>query len=194
MNIKKFIFCLWILLSTLIIGCSRNVLFDEQNNQPLNYNFKIFDLKNIDETLTHQKYSYSTTMDKKYIGIISYQSENASMNQYLVNNYDSVDLTISKDSNFIISLHANGIIAYTWNIKNSFDNNILLFDHRSCIQIPLPSSRKDMVGENYDRQNFYFTPLKIGNEKLVLRYEHQTEERNDYFEFTLNIKIIEDKK
>lgn len=34
-------------------------------------------------------------------------------------------------------------------------------------------SSKNAEGVNYDRQNFYFNPLKAGNEKITMRYEHQ---------------------
>lgn len=38
----------------------------------------------------------------------------------------------------------------------------------------MPKSEKGKEGSNYDRQNFYFKPLKSESEKLVMRYEHYT--------------------
>jgi predicted secreted protein len=173
---------LLIILFALTTGCSQNLLL---------YNFKISDLNNIDNTLRKQRYSYSTNTDKKYAAVITYQSKNATMNQYFVNKDGTVDLTIPKNSLFIVSLPANRTIAYTWNIKNSIDNGIIHFENRSWIDIPMPKSSKRTTGDNYDRQNFYFKPLKSGSEKLVMRYEPQTEQSNYCFEVTFNIKIEE---
>lgn len=191
MSLKKSILGLLIIFLTLATGCSQNVLLNEQNSKLLNYNFKIADLKNIDNTLSNQKYSYSTNIDKNYVAVITYQSKNASINQYLVNKNGTVDFTVPKGSLFIISLPANRTITYTWNIKNSIDNRIIKFENRSWTKIPMPKSEKSASGVNYDRQDFYFRPLKAGNEKVVLRYEHQTEQTDDFFEITFNVKIAE---
>ena len=48
---------------------------------------------------------------------------------------------------------------------------IIKFKNRSSIEIPLPNSLKNTTGSNFDRQNFYFKPIKVGNEKIVMRYE-----------------------
>ncbi|MBU5454470.1 protease inhibitor I42 family protein [Caproiciproducens sp. MSJ-32] len=178
-----------IMLLAFTVGCSENVLLDEQNSKRLNYNFKISDLKNIDQTLSKQRYSYSTNVDKRYVAVITYQSKNATIKQYLVNKDGIVELTIPKDSPFIISLHANRTITYTWNVKNSIDNELIKLENRSWINVPIPKSEKDKDGANYDRQNFYFKSLKSGSEKLVMRYEHQSEHRDEFFEITFKIKI-----
>lgn len=102
---------------------------------------------------------------------------------------ESVDLVLPKGSLFIVSLHANRTIAYTWNVRNNIDNGIIQLENRTWIEIPLPKSEKGKAGANYDRQNFYFEPLKSGSEKIVLRYEHQTEQSNESFEFTFNIEV-----
>ena len=66
MSLKKSIFSLLIIFLVLATGCSKNVLLDDQNSNLLNYNFKIADLNNIDETLSNQRYSYSDdNTDKK---------------------------------------------------------------------------------------------------------------------------------
>lgn len=188
MSFRKSILILLILL-VIITGCSKNVIFDEQDRNLLNYNFKIVDLKNIDKTLSNQKYSYSTNIDKKYVAVIIYQSKDASISQYLVKKDESVDLIVPKGSLFIVSLHANRTIAYTWNIRNNIDNGIIKLENRTWIEIPLPNSEKGKSGANYDRHNFYFEPLKLGDEKLVLRYEHHTEQSDESFEFTFNIEV-----
>jgi len=189
MSLKKSVISLLILLSIIATGCSKNVVLDEDNGNILNYNFKIADIENIDETLSNQKYAYSTNIENKYVAVITYQSKTASLMQYLIGKYGTVDLTVPKDSSFIISLPANRTIAYTWNIEKVIDNGVIQFANRSWIEIPMPESEKGKEGANYDRQNFYFKPLKSGDEKVVLRYEHQTEQQDDFFEITFNVKI-----
>ena len=189
MSFKKYIFSLLIIFLVLATGCSKKVLITKQNSNLLNYNFKILDLKNIDKTLSNQSYSYYIYTDKKYVAVVTYQSENASINQYLINKDGTLDLTVPKDTNFIISLPANRTVAYTWNIKDGIHNGVIQFVNRSWIGIPMPKSEEGKDGANYDRQNFYFKPIKSGNQKMVMRYEHQTEQRDEFFEVTFNISI-----
>lgn len=82
---KKFIFSLLIIFLVLISGRSRQVIVDRQNSKLLNYNFRIVNVKNIDKTLSRQRYGYSTNIDNKYFTVATYKSKNASMKQYLVN-------------------------------------------------------------------------------------------------------------
>lgn len=188
-DIRKYTLSLLIIALVVMSGCSKNVLIDEQSSELLNYDFRISDIKNIDNTLSDQKYSYSTYIDKKFIAVITYKSEKASIEQYLINKDGEIDLTASKDSNFIISLPANRTITYTWNVKNTINKGIVQLENRSWIEIPIPDSENGKDGVNYDRQNFYFKPLKSGKQKIVMRYEHQTEQQDESFEITLNIKI-----
>lgn len=189
MGLKKSTVSLLILFLAIMTGCSNNVLLNEQRDRILNYEFKISDTKNIDKTLSKQRYSYSTDIYKKFASVVTYKCKNASMKQYLIKEDGTVDLTIPKDSNFIISLPANRIITYTWNIKNNIDKEIINFENRSWIHIPMPKSSENTDGVNYDRQNFYFKPLKSGSQKIVMRYEHETEQRDESFEITFNIII-----
>ncbi|MFL0247282.1 hypothetical protein [Candidatus Clostridium stratigraminis] len=192
MKFNKYFFVFIVILVTIpLIGCSKQVLLNESNSNLLNYNFKITNLKNIDKTLSNQKYGYSTDPNRKYAAVIIYQGKKASMNQYLVNKSDIVNLNIPKDSFFIISLHANCTIASSWNIKNNIDNGIIQFQNRSWIDIPMPKSEKGKPGLNYNRQNFYFKTLKLGSQKIIMRYEHEVEEIDEPFEINFNIKINE---
>lgn len=172
-----------------MVGCSNSVMLDEENSNLLNYEFKISNEEKMDKILSNQKYSYSTNIDKKFIAVIIYDSKNASIQQYLINNKQILDLVIPKESKFIISLPANRIITSTWNIKNELKNDVIEFLDRSWIEIGTPKLQKGQEGMNYDRQNFYFKSIESGNQDLVMRYEHQTEEREDFFEVTLNIII-----
>lgn len=170
-------------------GCSKQVLIDDYKSKSLNYNFTIANVKNIDKTLSKQKYIYSAYSNRKYVAIITYKSHKASIKQYPLDNHETLELTIPKDSKFVISLHANSTTIYTWNIKNNIDNGIIQLENRSWINIPLPLEDRHASGASYDRQNFYFKPLKEGNEQVIMRYEHQTMETNGYFEAVFNIKI-----
>lgn len=190
MSFKKYISSLTIIIFILTTGCSQKAILDNQNSKSLNYNFKISDLKNIDNTLSNQLYSYDTSIDKKYVAVITYQSRNASINQYLVNNNGTINCTVHKGSNFIISLPANRTITYTWNIKNDIDNGIIQLKNRYWIDVSAPKSEKSKIGVSYDRQNLYFNSIKTGNEKVVMRYEHKAEQRNEFFEVTFNINIV----
>lgn len=46
--------------------------------------------------------------------------------------------------------------------------------NRSWIEILMPKSERGKCGENFNRKNFYFEPLKSDSEKIVMRYEHET--------------------
>lgn len=176
-----------ILLNT--TGCLRQIYNDPQNMKSLNYSFIIYNSNNMDKILSKQKYGYPLKTNNQYIAIITYKNIIGSLKQYVVGNDKTLNLTIPKDSEFIISLHANRTIMYTWNIKNNINNGIIQFKKRSWIAIPTPISEWGKKGENYDRQNFYFKPLKSGNEKMIMRYEHQTQSGKRYEEITFNIQI-----
>lgn len=185
MRFKKCITGLILMFLLLAAGCAKNTVIKEQDS----YNFKIEDLKNMDNILSSQKYLYSTSVNKKYIAVITYKSEDAVVKQYLVSRDKEIDLNIPKDSSFVISLPANQTIAYTWNAKNDINREIIRFENRSLMDVASPKPPKDSTGVSYARQNFYFGSLKSGSEKLVMRYEHKTEWREDSFQIQFNIKV-----
>ncbi|MFD3158775.1 protease inhibitor I42 family protein (plasmid) [Haloimpatiens sp. FM7330] len=195
MNSKKNI----IIIITVILLCvilllykvifSRQVFFDQINSKLVNYNFKIFNLNKMDALLGKQRYVYAGNVNKNYIAIITYKDRNALIKQYAVDKNGTLNLTVPKEYNFIISLHANKTITYTWNIENDINNKIIKLEKQSWIDIPIPRSKRGKKGISYDRQNFYFKPLKSGNEKIIMRYEHQTLSGRPYDEITFNIQI-----
>lgn len=184
---ERKVVCLLMIFLIFLTGCSKQVLLDEQDSKLLNYNFKIQNLDNIDKSLKKQRYAYSTNRDKKYVAVINYQDKNASIGQYIIDNNGTKDLTISRDCQFVISLGRNSTVEYSWNIKNNIDNGIIKLEKQTLIEIPPP--KEPNPGENYDRQNFFFKCLKPGSEKILLRYENETQKSDQYFEITLNIKI-----
>lgn len=188
-KMKIFLEALALVLLLMIRGCSMGTTTEEQETRLLDYTFEIKDTKAVDSILSDQKFIYSTNTEKKYAAVISYKLDVASLKQYPVENSGTVDLTIPKGSNFILSLPANKTIAYTWNIKDENAEESVRFENRTWIEVDSPKPPKDSTGVDYSRQNFHFRALKEGNTKIVMRYEHQTEERNEYFEITFNIKI-----
>lgn len=146
--------------------------------------------ENIDKLLSNLKFEYSTSIDKKYITVVTCQPQkNILIEQYLIDKDGTLGLSMPKNSEFIISLPANRTIAYTWNINNNINNGIIQFNKQSWANIPMPISENNRIGENYDRQNFFFNTVKVGSEKIVIRYEHQTEKNNNFFQINFNINI-----
>ncbi len=186
MSIKKYVLCILLVISMFVIGYQNN----EHINSDYSFSndFTILDIDDIDKTLSNQIYAEQDN-EVGYVAVIEYKSNNASMKQYPVKNGGIISLTIPKDSKFIISLYANATVAYTWNIKNNLNNEVIQFENRSMIDIPGPASEEIKYGASKARQNFYFKTIKSSREKIVMRYEHQSEQRNEFFEITFNIMI-----
>ncbi len=186
MSLKKYVLCILLVISMFVIGC--------QNNEHINSDyscsndFTILDIGDIDKTLSNQIYAEQDN-EVEYVAVIDYKSNNASMKQYPVKNGGIISLTIPKASKFIISLYANATVAYTWNLKNNLDNEVIQFENRSMIDIPRPASEELKIGASKARQNFYFKPLKSSRQKIIMRYEHQSEQQNEFFDITFNIVI-----
>ncbi|MDT8717758.1 protease inhibitor I42 family protein [Clostridium sp. 19966] len=190
MKHKKLILVPLIMLFIFAIFYSlKQVYFDDKDSNHVNYDFRISNLKDMDKSLSRQSYYYTVSSDKVYIALITYKENKASMKQYLVNENGSIDLTISKDNNFIISLHANSTIAYTWNIKSSLNNKVIKFDKKSSISIPTPKSDYGKDGVNHSRENFYFNTLNAGSEKIDLRYESKVRKNSEFIDITFDINI-----
>ena len=191
---KKHIFILigtvTIIVLLFVIKYSKHVFVDEYNDKLLNYNFRISNLNKADKILSRQRYAYTTKLGEKYAAVIIVQSHNASIKQYLIKNNEVLNLSIPQNCQFIISLYANRTITYTWNIKNNIDNNIIKLESRSWMDIPMPRRDWGSTGTSYDRQNFYFKPLKTGKQKIIMKYEHITQKNSEPFNITLNINII----
>lgn len=189
MTKKIYIFLLAIVTLLFMSGCSDHVLIDEQNSKLLNYNFRISNPKKIDKILSKQRYAYTTKIDSTYAAVIIIQSKNASIKQYLVEDYESLNLSIPKNCELIISLAENGASGYKWNIIDNIGNGVIKYEYSFMIELPMPRSEKGKCDANYKRQNFYFKPLKSGDEKIVMRLEHKTLIWQPYRDITFNIKV-----
>ncbi|MCY6485449.1 protease inhibitor I42 family protein [Clostridium aestuarii] len=173
------------IIAKILILCILGVGYSNELNQGNNTS----NPTKMDELLSQGKYTYSTEIDKKYVAIMVYDAEKTTVKEYEFKNNGSVDITVPNNKDFIISLHANRTILYTWNIKNNICNGIVQFVKRSWIDIPLPKVEEGMCGMDYSRQNFYFKCIKNGNQKIVMRYEHQEEQRDEFFEVNFNIMV-----
>jgi predicted secreted protein len=162
---------------------------DKESTPELSYEFTKSEYEEWDHVLPSQNYLNPEENDKKCVAVITYKNNKASMKQYLIENNGTIHLTVPEDSNYIISLHANSTVAYTWNIMNEYSDKVLHLDQRSWTKTPMPEEDNGKVGVSYDRQNFYFRTIASCREKLVMRYEHQSEEREEFFEATFKVKI-----
>lgn len=177
-----------IILIAFIISPKR-IIVSNCSNPPLKYNFGFGNIDKLDKLLSNQRFNYSTDINKKYISVILLEKNTAYVEEHIVTDGGTTDITIPQNTNFIISLHANNTIAYTWNIKNNLDADTINFGKKTKISIPTPLFKPRTDGDNYDRENLYFKSLNKGNEKLVLRYEHEEGQNTQFFESTLNINI-----
>ncbi|WBW96169.1 protease inhibitor I42 family protein [Oceanirhabdus sp. W0125-5] len=189
---KKIYAPLLILFFIIISGCGHSQSQVRKNpDKLLEYNFSYDDISKINKKLSKQKYSYSTKTNKNIISIISLDNGKAYVKEYIINDNEVKDIEISK-KDFIISLHANSTILYTWNIKNSSHlKTDEIFELKSKKTIGIPFST-DADGENYNRENFLFEVKKEGTQKIVLRYEHcenAEKLKDDYNEITFNLKV-----
>lgn len=177
-----------IILIAFLISPKR-IIVSNCSSPPLKYNFGFGNIDKLDKLLSNQRFNYSTDINKKYISIIILENNTAYVVEHIVTDGGITDITLPQNTNFIISLHANSTIAYTWNIKNKFNTATIDFIKKNKISVPKPLFKPKTDGDNYDRENLYFRSLNKGNEKLVLRYEHREGQTTQFFESTLNINI-----
>lgn len=177
-----------IILIAFIISPKR-IIVSNCSNPPLKYNFAFSNIGKLDKLLSNQKFNYSTDINRKYISVILLENNTAYVEEHIITDGGATDITIPQNTNFIISLHANSTIAYTWNIKNKFNTATIDFIKKTKISIPKHLFKPRTDGDDYDRENLYFKSLNKGNEKLVLRYEHKEGQTAQFFESTLNINI-----
>lgn len=177
-----------IILIAFLISPKR-IIVSNCSNPLLKYNFGFGNIDKLDKLLSNQRFNYSTDINKKYISIIILENNTAYVEEHIVTDGGITDMTLPQNTNFIISLHANSTIAYTWNIKNKFNTATIDFIKKAKISVPMPLFKPRADGDNYDRENLYFKAMNKGDEKLVLRYEHKEGQTTQFFESTLNINI-----
>jgi len=174
---------------TLCFGWLNQVVIQKNQTKLMNYNFYFISETKMDEILNKQRYSFSQSIDQKYISVITLDKYKGSVKEYNIDKEGSTNITIPKDKDFIISFPCYSCSIYIWNMKNNINSEIIKFTKSSRIDLPTPFSERGKCGNGYDRQNFYFSSLKEGTEKLKLRYEHPENPDQEYYETTLNISV-----
>ncbi|MBP1755675.1 MAG: hypothetical protein H6Q59_2073 [Firmicutes bacterium] len=188
MEAKKIILLI-ISVILIIIAIFMNVMPLHQDSKPES-SFEITkeDYEEWDTILLKQKYNNSAQAEERYAAVFVYSGNMGEMKQYLIEDKRNIDITVPADSNYIISLPANSTVAYSWNIRNE-RKRIISFDQLTQTENPMTKNDQGKVGVSYARQNFYFHGEETGREKLVMRYEHLTEQREDTIELTFRIKV-----
>lgn len=111
--------------------------------------------------------------------------------KYNISEKGSININIPKNSEFILSLHANVTIAYRWDILGSTAPKIIEYLGDSYVE---PHDYKihfrQLKGESPRRQNLWFKSLDKGADKLDLRYRHNETPQNEYhYDITVNLII-----
>lgn len=131
---------------------------------------------NVDDILNNYNFKISKSIDSKIIYIAFLNARNLSLKDYEVTNGKTINITCRSNEKFVVSLHANSTIAYSWNTNNDFNNSILKFEKETKIaglgNYKNSKNTKNTIGTSFRRQNFYFKPLKNGNTKLSFKYCH----------------------
>lgn len=144
----------------------------------------VFDYSSIDNLLKEQKYNYSDSDSNKIIMIIKYNLDKFESVEYTVANNETIKLSLNNDEYLIVSLPSNQTITYSWDIINSIDNNIIKFNHKSCIHL---SDKDQSYGISYDRDNYYFSVINNGNAYTTFERHSTSYESIDNFKFTIDI-------
>lgn len=128
---------------------------------------------NIDDKLNNYNFKISKAVDSKIIYIAFLNDNSLSLKDYEVTNNEAINITCKANEEFIVSLHANSTIAYSWTITDNFDTSILNFEKQTKIKgLGNYKNAKSTIGTSFRRQNFYFKALKSGNVKLPFKYCH----------------------
>lgn len=109
--------------------------------------------------------------------------------QYNINNNDSINITIPKNSKFIISLYENSAITAKWDIINELNPNVIKFIEYKKIN-PFEINPKKRDGQSNSRNFMYFQSGNEGEGTINLGYRHIDENEDNYFtKLKLNIKL-----
>lgn len=157
------------------------------------------DYSSLDTLLKSQEYTNPTASNGKGFSIIIYNPKNQSIDSienYGINNNNSLDISIQNGDYFIISLPTYSTVTYSWKIVNALPYNSFKLLHTSSIALPLEDSEKNLplierkMGGGLARQNFYFSTSSIGSHSLDFELSSTAYKSTDNFKITLNINII----
>ena len=111
--------------------------------------------------------------------------------KYNINKNGSISIKIPKNSEFILSLHANVTIAYNWEILSNSEPSIIEYLGGSYVEPPEYNIHfRQLKGESPRRQNLWFKSLNKGSSNLSLRYRHIETPQDEYnYDITVNLII-----
>jgi|GEM_PF-3229796 len=146
----------------------------------------------IDDILNNYNFKISKSVDSKIFYIAFLKNNNVTLKDYKVANGGIININCKVNEEFIVSLHANSTIAYSWTTDNNFDNSVLKFEKQTKIKgSGNYKNNNNTIGTSYRRQNFYFKTLKSGDVKLPFKYCHlnSPSQNQDCFKFNILIHI-----
>lgn len=190
MGAKKIILLLISVILVISVMVINVMPIQKESKSELSYEITKEEYEEWDLVLMKQKYISSTQADERYAAVFIYSGNEGELKQYLIENDGNINITVPAESKYVISLPANSTVAYSWNIKNEMNDRIIVFDQLTQTENPMPKKDIGKVGVSYARQNFYFHSKESGIGKLVMGYEHVTEQRDDTIEVTFHIKIV----
>lgn len=141
----------------------------------------------IEQIIKEYEYDISLDINKKYLYLILINEGSIEFKKFLFSKNETVDINVPNESNFILSLRAERMIPYEWEI--SYNSNYLELSEKKWIHVGNLKSNKDKEGMSSERQFFYFTALNKGQSIITLKYDHLTLTVDDYFKMKVRIKV-----
>lgn len=183
-NIDRILLLFIILVAATFIGCKQQKqVVVLTTNESLNTEAR--EIRNFSnnwvKALERLSYSYSTSPDEKIIALVFKRDDKWFYKEYVVKIGETLTLEPGEGQLAYVTLPANKTIAYSWlMIENENSDEPEKVSYKEWIHIPF-DNKKEVEGENYDRQVF---DLTAGENRLPLKflYNHINNDRNDAFE------------
>ena len=122
------------------------------------------------------------------------KKKKADLNEFVIENNNILDIEVTSDSDFIISLPYNQVVAYNWNVVSELSESNIKLLNITEVNLPYPKEDRGKMGIDYSRRNFYFRAAEPGTQPITFKYEHNEKENDDAnaedsFQITLNISV-----
>lgn len=144
------------------------------------------DIYSCSGVIKNYQYSISKDVDKKIVYAILLKGDKLHIIDFIIEKNDIINLEVSENSIFAISLHSNASIAYSWKIENINDVSVIKYRNKEIIR---PKTHDNKIGISSRRQNFYFEALKKGTSMIVMEYSHNREKNNENYRFFISVNI-----
>lgn len=172
--------CMILLFAIVIIRAISNekVVYADKtksnmNSELLNYNYQFYEN------------GYRQT---RYFYLITKFNNKLNFKKLSVKNNDVVKISVKRNQEFIISLHANITINSKWSFYQNFEKNKLAYLKTEWLNIIDEYQKKNpkSIGYSAARQFFYFKAKQIGESSTLFKYKDNSSNKV-YFEFILDI-------